>query len=465
MNVKQLIFLSVAVVALVFVITFAFQYLGGNKVKDPVPIPDKGKPHLVFENPKIDPEKEKPPLKEWHTSGHHDFWFTNTTGSSVQLGLQSMSCKCSKAEVCILPEEKWKALPTEDRALQAESAELTWTPLVEYVKDRKGVTVPAGAAGWVRLRWKSELLGAENLKAFVWTQIPSGEISNPPQELQLPVIFVKPVFCMEEGKLQDPTKIEKEMDEKSVGQLRLGESGKASFLVLSMTRPDFEVNPEASPSPCLTIGKAEKLQEKELAEVSKQMGQPVLCAHRVAVTVQEQAADRRQLDLGLFRYRVSLKTTLKTEEAADAKVDAYVQGEVEGPILVEGGDQGRSRIDVGKFPARYDKVVEIVLYSSNAGLEMKLDGERTRATPFFKVQEPVEIKGAKVGKTWQVDLTIEKETVEGRFPDRSTKEPRPGYDDCAVYLLVRKKAEPGVKNEEPWRRIRIPIGGEATRSR
>ena len=94
--------------------------------------------------------------------------------------------------------------------------------------------------------------------------------------------------------------------------------------------------------------------------------------------------------------------------------------------------------------------------------ERCVDGERTRATPFFMVQEPKEI-AQPTGKAWAVDVTIPAGTVEGPFPDRVSKVAKPGYEDCAVYLLVRKTPAAGGKADAPWRRIRVPVYGEATR--
>jgi hypothetical protein len=65
-------------------------------------------------------------------------------------------------------------------------------------------------------------------------------------------------------------------------------------------------------------------------------------------------------------------------------------------------------------------------------------------------------------------VTIPANTIAGPFPIRETKEElsskreTPGYNDCAVYLAIYKQDGAGSKPEQPWRRIRIPVMGNAT---
>jgi hypothetical protein len=254
------------------------------------------------------------------------------------------------------------------------------------------------------------------------------------------------------------------LDEKYVGKVGGAEVGKASFICWSATRPDFTLqpDPDSRPHPCIIVNQPEKLSAASCEELAKKINLPVRTAYRLAIEVREQVEriDEKtgqpriyQLDQGLFRYPVHLKSSA-------GPVTVHLMGEVEGPVIVETPD-GRSRIDLGSFPMSEDRVEIIKLYTSEPDLEVRLDGERTRATPFFQVKEPKEIPQPR-GKAWHVELTIPANTAEGPFPNRS-KTAKPGYDDCAVYLTIHKKGEAGEKPDQPVRRIRIPIYGNATR--
>lgn len=449
---KQLIILSMVVVALVFLATVAMQYVGGGR-RDNTPPPPGPVVHLFFPMTSVPMTSvETTPIQESHKEGHHDFWFENRTNGDVQLGLTSMNkCKCSRVEVCVLPAERWKGLETRARDQLAQSAEVTFQPLPEYnPKDRQGVTVPAGAGGWVRLVWKKDEQGLQTLKAELWTQDASSEAGK--VDLTMSINFVEPVVCVEEEIAKAPDKEPaKRPDEKYVGKLSGGESVQVNFLCVSYTRPAFSLKPEPGRTPCIVIGEPEKLTAEQCKELK--LPHPVLSGYRVPVTVHEQVDDRHQLDLGLFRYTEVLKT--------DTGIDPnfYLYGEVEGPVEVVTGEENpnlRGRIMLGKFREQDGIAFKIRLYASDPQLEMRLDGERTRKTPFFEVEEPKEVEQT-AGKAWEVKVIIPPGTVEGPFPERRTEKPKPGYQDCAVYLQVRKKGE------ETWRTIRVPVYGEGTR--
>lgn len=437
MNVKQLVILTAVVVGLVFLITFAFQYIGQEKTsKTEKSKVTQAKP-LTFPVTKVEWDPKKPAIHEVRAPGQHYFWFQNDNDAPAQLGLVGMNCKCSKVDLCVLPAETWKGLSPEQRELPAINSDLSWQALPELRADPKGIEVPPRAAGWVRLGWKGEKAGPETLKADLWMQAPSRDIE--PLPLEMPVLFVEPVACHAETGV--------EVTEQWLGKLETGETAQVTFLYRSATRRDFSLEPaEATTKLPFEMDKPEKLNEEECKKLAEKYQVPVLCAYKVRVKVSEQ---NTQLDLGLFRYRVILKSDANPEP-----LTVFVSGEVEGPVRLVTED-GRSRIDLGPFSARADKGLEISLATDDPSLELRID--RAKTAPFFKLGEPKEEKG-RAARTWHIEGTIPARSLEGPFPNRD----KLGYEDTAVYLTIHRKDDKGVVSEKSWRRIRVLVVGNAT---
>jgi hypothetical protein len=451
MNIKQLLILAVVLVVLVFVVTFASQYLGSGVQETPAPLPGPVGTHLSFPEGKVYPplkENDEPEfvLVQEQNPGFRDFWFENISGQPLQLGLSRAGCTCSKVEVCVLPEEEWKKRPAAARSTQAEPDEtLTWSTLLEYPKDRKGVPVPVGAGGWLRLRWDGRKSGPQQLTANIWTETRDSEYANAP--LSVAVTFLDPVIVQDEESARDPARWQLKLDEKRLGRLEPGVERQAIFLCWSATRDQFIVKPRDTGHACVRTGEPIPLSAAERKQLAELFKLPVKSAYRVPVSVRESMNDT-QLDLGNFRYRVSLDTD------AGAR-SVFVSGEVEGAVTVVTPD-GRSQVDIGKFPAREDMEVVVNLTTNDSHLKLKLDPGPNKRGPFFQVKEPEEIKEA-VGKRWKVEVKIPAGSAEGRFPNPN----KPGFepDDCSIYLAIYRSDEAGNK---PWRRIRVPIVGEAT---
>lgn len=453
MNIKQMVILAVVVVGLVFVVTIATQYLGGSNKQRTLP-PGPTGTHLVFAEREFPPpakpgEPDATNVQEWKKPGHQDYWFTNESGGPLQVGLSLQGCTCSKVEICVLPREKWLDRKPEELARMVEhDATLTWQPLQRIEEDRKGVTVPEGGAGWVRLSWNGTKSGAQRLTATLWTQVPAGEVAN--VDLAVAVTFVEPIFCHEEQSARDPNAKPVSLEEKQLGKIEPGVDGKASFICWSTTRPDFTIKPEPTLTPCVQVGEPEKLAND--GEVCKQLAErfklPVRCAYRVPVTVREQMGDT-QLDLGTFRYRIGLTSELGT-------TSVFISGEVEGPVTLV-TEQNRSFVEIGKFASSQGAEVDVTLISSEKNLRLQLDEQQNQASPHLRPEKLEEIP-QNGGKTWTLKVKIPPGRIEGRFPNRDS---RSTIQESAIYLQIYRTDEPG-KSDKPWRRIRIPIVGEAT---
>src|SRR5262245_3231355 len=120
MSIKQMAILSVVVVALVFLVTYAAVYLGeGSKPGGSVLPGPPTKVALKLDETVYgpgdanaqDPDRKdkRAPIVERNKPGHHDFWFENDSGAPVKVGLVERNCKCAQVEIGVLPEEKWKS--------------------------------------------------------------------------------------------------------------------------------------------------------------------------------------------------------------------------------------------------------------------------------------------------------------------------------------------------------------------
>src|SRR5204862_223171 len=79
---------------------------GGNIQPPPPPGPDPGPGALVFRETRPPREQlNREDLLDWevHTEGHYDFWFENKKETPLRVKLDSVGCKCTTAEVVVLP--------------------------------------------------------------------------------------------------------------------------------------------------------------------------------------------------------------------------------------------------------------------------------------------------------------------------------------------------------------------------
>src|SRR5262245_15308776 len=105
-----------ALAAMVFVITFAMNYLGGRDNNSVQPTgPTARLNSLTFSAEEFPAQPQATPLPvatkrlncEVKKPEEHDFWFVNENAEPVAVGLKSKSCRCSHAELYVVPEGRW----------------------------------------------------------------------------------------------------------------------------------------------------------------------------------------------------------------------------------------------------------------------------------------------------------------------------------------------------------------------
>src|SRR5690349_6707949 len=92
--------LAVIVLAvMVFVVTFAMNYLGGTNRERPndLPPPPTGS-SLTFVEKRFPPTEGFALEREIHTRSHIDFWFINPGEKPVKVGLEMQTCTCTAVE-------------------------------------------------------------------------------------------------------------------------------------------------------------------------------------------------------------------------------------------------------------------------------------------------------------------------------------------------------------------------------
>jgi hypothetical protein len=359
-----------------------------------------------------------------HVEGHHDFWFTNRTASPVEVFLKEQSCKCTKVQIAVLPDDlKDKAQDQLDR-LVADGAKLDWRALDKNVN--KGVTVPAHGAGGVRLNWKPEQLGKVRLTATLWTES-GGALSGDPVDLAVSLDLAPPLMVSPESDLKDANP-EREID---VGTLAAGDTRTVNLLAWSATRDHLKVKVQPPAEPCIECGAPQELQKAECERLGKRDNRQVRCAYLVPVTVREHTEDGKMLDLGRFRKTIQFTTDEPGVEPAALAVAGMVRGDI-----TVGTPEDHDLINLRSF--KWDEVKEETIHLTSPDGRLQLE---VADHPDFleAVLKDVTPKG-QVGKEW--DLTV-------RVPPKAVN----GEVRRARIVLTTKGDHP--------RRISIPVTGIA----
>jgi hypothetical protein len=353
---------------------------------------------------------------EFGKDGYYNFPFTNATSAPVEFGLSYMSCGCSKVKACVLNYEELQAYKKDKK-----DDNLRWQTLPK--DEARGLTVPPGAGGIVRLTWEVRKVSSQNsLFIKLWNKDPSGK-RGPEIDMGASVSFVMPV--------QYSPQI------KDFGNLGPHSVERAHFWFWSATRDRFDLDVrEKKEDPCfvfratpLTVEECGKLAEKLKTESG--IRTRIKAAYRVEVEVHEQRGGR-QLDLGPFQRYVPMAIDHPVgEDPKGPELKGWVRGDI-----VIGSPEDRGHIDFRSFPLNSAKERRVPLYTEGG---VKLTREQ-------------------VPDYLDVDLT-EKETVNNKthWDLRAVVRPgvlRPGSlpDDSAIILRT---------NSMPPRRIRIPIQGNA----
>jgi hypothetical protein len=438
LTMKQMLILMGIVVLLVFGGTYASMWWGGGgtEVKPP-PAPKsqepKEVPPLTFLSGTIwPPENREHPeqsvhASEWQVPGHHEFWFRNDHNVPVHAWLANKTCTCTEVDMCLLPDDLAKLEASELDARAADS-QLRWQTL--GLNDQQtALTVPAHAAGGVRLTWKNKERknGGTQMRATLATDARSAAGGS--FDLELELAFVDPVMVNPEDSVKEATgDIEVSLREPLVA----GDVRTINLLCWSATRDDFGVTPEPTGNPCLNVGRPEKLSAAECEAIRKRDMRPVLCAYRVVVTVRERTDDgKQQLDLGRFRRKLKFDSDVSAEPAA-----ITIAGLVHGDIRV-GHDKDRDVVALGSFRQDVGTSKEIQLTTEQGNIELEVE-----SVPDFLKAELHEEKGlGPLGKTWTLAVTVPPGSTSGVIPQHT-------------YLVLKTKGE-------RLRRLQIPVTGNA----
>jgi len=388
--------------------------------------------------------------------GHYDFPFQSAAAMTVELGLSSTSCDCSKVDVAILSDSEWatwqelqkKRCPAE-RPADAATDSFPWNTMSR--SEKAGIGVPANARGLVRVSWTTRKSEGQHLRLAVdlWTQ-PEGQArERRPVRLETGSVVVGPAL------FTNPSL--------GVGSLGPGGSAHREVVVWSATRSrlKFEVlnkNPlivwKAVPldaDECRLLQQALRGSGKKgdksrqgadddsaQAAADSRFAIPeglhydtrVRSAFRVTVTVYEQR-DGKQLDQGPFQEMLSLRLDDQILTGTPA-VFGSVRGEVDIPAV---GDQGK--INLGSFKSKAGTKRSVLLWT-----------DRSTGLSVVKHPDGVKIKLAENPK----DSTPQKKSWELKIEIPAGSQVGPLPDDSAV-ILRTQSATP--------RQIRIPLLGTA----
>ena len=425
-SIRQLVLLGLGVVTVVFGVAYARMYIG---TPPPPTGADKVKAaQLTFSSvlwPDEATDQSGPPY-ELHVAAHHAFWYRNDTDKPVEVSLISKTCKCTKVEICTLPPDlQGAAAEALDR--QAESPSLAWKKL--EAEEGRPFTVPAHAAGGVRLNWKGESLGPKGLAADLHTD--SAGVAGDPIHLEARVNFVLGMRVSAEDHMKDAPL----NTDVSVGTLEERGTRSLELLCWSATRDHFDVQVEAEPpaDPCVTAGKPAPLSKAECAA----LGPQIRCAYRVPVTVRERTPDGHQFDLGHFRRYFRFTSPQPGIEPFSFGITGVVRGD----IVVKGHDDRNhvipDQVPLSSFEREEGAQADVTLTTDRNGLDLEVESH----PDFVKVQLKEE-KGAElIGKAWTLHVEVPPNTWVGPIPHGSD--------------IVLK-----TKGDHP-RRIRIPVTGNA----
>jgi hypothetical protein len=409
--------------------------------KPPVDGPETKVAELDFADKLFPPDTPTGPVPlpyEVHKQGIHDFWFEQTK-DPVTVGLNRKTCKCTTVELFVL-NEHWKGRRSELEKAGPDDkiwSELQSTaPPTHLEKNEEVAKVPPGATGFVRLTWKGERPGAQNLQAELWQGRPDG----PTQKLELRLFFVNPISL--DAAEQTTYQVTEQDLPKTV-----------TYHCFSVTRKDFKIQVVPANSRWSTeedpfTVKTTLLKEDELAalqeRVIKEGPIKVQRAYKIDVTIQPHGQDgKTPIEIGVFGRRFEVRS----DEEGIEPVRFLVIGELQGSVKVGLADD-KGMVTFNGFRGDRGTQKVITLLSDEKGLELKLDTEHTAKFLDVKLENPQSFSNGR--QTWKLSVRVPPGRVHGSFP----RQDDPVYRDSAVYVKMLDGKQP--------RSLRIPVSGEAT---
>jgi hypothetical protein len=467
MKPMQWIIALIVLVAMVFFITIAMNFLGegttGETKKPPSTDGDRpaeGPAILTFpttifygdSGPGSFYEQEKHP-------GYHDFLFGNLTDEEVTITLKGVNCgQCTSVDVLLAPNELKTQL--EPSFFQALLPAVVWAlqdkltrdatdklqPVMQFEntkeRNKQEVKVPPQARGWIRLKWNGEKIQPERYWGDLWSK---NKTRTAVTRVEADVRIWAEPFKFEETEIA--------LNEMQLEDLQNRQKPKtAVFKLWSPTRtqlhPKMTLLARWKPGEApIILGEPEPMNPAEIAQLEEALQNSktparVTCAYRLPVTLLDRSPNGKEpFPFGPFRTRIRVSFD---DEGIDPAV-IMINGKLLGDVRTGGGDEGRFRF--GTFDAdKGSQALSVTLYSDVPGLQLEIDQERT---PEF-LRKNAKIEGPKRDgseSVWVVTTKVSKNTVTGQFPREDNE-----YFDCAVYVKTKGDAS---------RSLRIPADGIA----
>jgi hypothetical protein len=441
-------------------ITFVMVYLGGSK-SNTADTPIEEQPlSLTFASKRYPDEGGKALTSEVNQEGHQDYWFVNDSDKNVNVGLSGKSCTCANVEIAVV-NDYWKPqlvgqacrsllqrgvqrlenLPTwaatyeSDRVfVEVPEAEVKTTQL--SVNDL--ATVPAGALGWVRIRWHRKYPEALALWAELWMGHPSSGV----------------IARLDAGvRVSEPLEAQKEVSLGSFDVRELEKGKNVSIVCWSVTRPSVRIKATlthlrggTAESDPVEMGEPERLGSAGIHKLEQSQSLHMVrlrSAYKIPLKLKSRAKDGTPFDWGHFRRFV----TLSSDDESIEPVQVDVTGEVLGDVTVGSGKESGT-INLGPFLSSRGAHGDIMLHTDVRGLTLELDKERV--PPYLEAtfpDKPEETAGGH--RIWVLRVKVKPGEARGEFPrsDESI------YRDSAIYVKTT--------HEKPSRLIRIPVRGVA----
>jgi hypothetical protein len=463
MKTSQWIGALAALVAVIFLSTFAINYIGPTKSDGPTTTSGEDVATLEFLHTaypnlsggvmvgSLDCEHNKP--------GHQDYFFRNPNEEPVKFGAVSKSCKCQGVDVYLLPEGYTPrpgitppnpavagAVGGLGRAAAAtltrrgESEEELEAKAVSHTAlnpddPRTEITVPPHRIGWVRMKWTGEKAGAQLLTIKLWIHHPGSGLDV---NLERRANFLEPILVAE--------------TEQRVGNLRPGDLPKEfSFLVTSATRKSFKITRAQAvraaslpaESDAFVVGEPVPLSPEECIKATREIKQwLVQSGYRIPVTLRKVAPDgKTPFEVGRFRRRVEVTT-----DAFDKPVSMTYLGTVQGDFQVTGVDESGG-VNFGPFRRGSQQPRRVTVRGGGPGMKLELDKRRIPEYLEAKLTEQPPGPGS-LSRSWELEIKI-LPSAYGSFP----RDDDPVYQDSAIYL------RPVGQSQQSYR---VEVRGDAT---
>jgi hypothetical protein len=470
---------AIVLAAMVFVITFAMNYLGGGHGGGRSSLGGDQELVLTFPVGQIAGPPVMPALPcEEKSKYHYDFWFRNDNDTDLAVGLDRKNCKCASVEVYILPSGGYGGQRPLETALASTLGQNPLTMLINYVSTlvslqqgiqghellqrHERVVVPAGRHGWVRVRWTADRPGFQTAQATMWMGNPE---TGKTTELEVRARNYEPLRMAADDAFGN-----RRTDLLTFGTVQAedlrkrGKEGLTRYIYCwSSTRPRFRLEAlsqrlrgTANSDP-FEVGTPIPLTSAEVTEQERKnngpkpaAGQgnpptgPVLVGYKVPVTLKAVARDgKTPFDIGPFLRAVVLSSP---DVDGEPKV-VLVRGRVLGVVSV-GIEDEEGYLNFLSFPSSEGRSARTNVVSEVEGLTLDFDRSRTPTFLDARLSGPEKLGATR--REWQLHVKVLKGKVLGSFPRRGD----PLLEDSAVYLIAKV---PG----QPPRPIRIAVRGTA----